>query len=189
MINASFLDDLSLYHGKMGIVLFFYCYAHYVNNPIYEEFAEELLDEVVYEIHDHLSVNFENGLSGIGWGILYLLRKGFIAGNPEEILEDVDHRMMEMNLLKVRDVSLEKGLRGLAVYLSLRLSFCNAISNFDSDFISDLQKVIICKKIETEFDLNEIFNLPTTFPLNEFADISLGVYKGCAGFGFKIMTI
>lgn len=98
IINSSFLTDLSLFHGKTGIVLFFYKYAQYTRNPVYEEFAGELLDELFSEIHDNMGVDFENGLSGIGWGILYLLQNQFITGNPNDILEDIDRRIMEVNL-------------------------------------------------------------------------------------------
>lgn len=122
IINSSFLTDLSLYHGKMGIVLFFYNYARYTQNSIYEEFAGELLDEIFEEIHDYIGVDFENGLSGIGWGILYLFQNQYADGNPDDILEEIDRKIMEVNLLKVRDCSLERGLAGLSTYLSYRFS-------------------------------------------------------------------
>ena len=51
IINSSFLDNLGLFHGKMGIVIFFYHYSRYTHNPLYEEFAGELLDEIFEEIH------------------------------------------------------------------------------------------------------------------------------------------
>lgn len=188
IINSAFSDELGLYHGKMGIVLFFYRYARYTKNPIYEDFADYLLDEICNEIHDQLSINFEDGLCGIGWGILYLLKNGFVTGNPEDILEDVDYKIKEVNLLMVRDLSLEKGLRGIVAYLSWRLSFSDAKSNFDSDFISDLQNVITYRKIETEFCLDEIFNLPTCSSLDKLTTVSLGLRNGYAGLGFKLMT-
>lgn len=123
IINSSFLTDLSLYHGKTGIVLFLYNYARYTKNPIYEEFAGELLDEIFQEIHDNIGLDFENGLSGIGWGVLYLIKNQFITGDPNEILEDIDMKMMEVNLLKVRNNSLKRGIAGFSVYLSYRFSF------------------------------------------------------------------
>ena len=60
IMNSSFLTDLSLYHGKTGIVLFLYNYARYTKNPVYEEFAGELLDEIFNEIHDNIGPDFEN---------------------------------------------------------------------------------------------------------------------------------
>lgn len=43
IINNSFSDNLGLFQGKMGIVIFFY-YSRYANNLLYEEFAGELLE-------------------------------------------------------------------------------------------------------------------------------------------------
>ena len=56
VINSIFLDNFGLFYGKMGIVIFFYHYSRYTNNPIYEEFAGELLDEIFEEIHDKLPI-------------------------------------------------------------------------------------------------------------------------------------
>ena len=70
-INSSFLRDLGLFHGRMGIVLFFAHYARISNSKHYEDFAGHLLDEIYEEINLDLPVNLENGLCGIGWGIEY----------------------------------------------------------------------------------------------------------------------
>ena len=39
MLHGSFCSDLGIQNGKMGIVLFFYHYARYVKNTLYENFA------------------------------------------------------------------------------------------------------------------------------------------------------
>ena len=156
IINSSFLMDLSLYHGKMGIVLFFYNYAQYTGNPVYEEFAGELLDEIFEEVHDNIGIDFENGLSGIGWGILYLLKNNFIVGSPDDILEDIDKKILEVNLLKIIDLSLERGLAGIVTYLTNRLSVQYEKSCFYTDFISDLQKLVADERLNIGFDLCSI---------------------------------
>lgn len=38
-INSSYLSDLGLFHGKMGIVLFFSELAHASQNSVYEDLA------------------------------------------------------------------------------------------------------------------------------------------------------
>lgn len=189
LINSSFLTDLSLFHGKTGIVLFFYKYAQYTNNPVYEEFAGELLDELFKEIHDGIGVDFEHGLSGIGWGVLYLLKNKFIAGNPAEILEDIDMRIMEVNLLRIRNSSLERGISGIAIYLSYRLSFADVTSPFDSAFLSDLQKVISDKAIHTDFDLYFFINQCTHSSVEGIKRTLLGLQNGYAGYGLKWITV
>lgn len=188
IINSSFLTDLSLYHGKTGIVLFLYNYARYTKNPIYEEFAGELLDEIFNEIHDNVGLDFENGLSGIGWGVLYLIKNQFITGEPNEILEDIDMKMMEVNLLKVRNNSLKRGIAGFSVYLSYRFSFQEGFSYFDTDFVSDLQKVVSDKGINVEFDLYSIINQCTYSSVEEIGITSLGLCDGYAGYGLKLMA-
>lgn len=188
IINSSFLTDLGLYHGKIGILVFFYNYARYTRNPIYEEFADELLDEIFNEVHDNIGIDFEKGLSGIGWGILYLLEKQFVAGDPNDILEDIDMKMMEVNLQRVRDFSLERGITGFSVYLSYRLSFLKDISYFDTHFVSSLQQVISDKEINVEFDLSFIINQCAYSSMKEIGITSLGLHNGYAGYGLKLMT-
>lgn len=188
IINSSFLTDLSLYHGKIGIVLFFYNYARYTQNPIYEEFADELLDEIFNEIHDNIGIDFENGLTGIGWGILYLLEKQFITGDPNDILKEIDMKMMEINLLRVRNCSLERGIAGFCVYLSYRLSFLKDVSYFDINFVSDLRQVISDKEINVKFDLFFIINQCVYSSMKEIGITSLGLHNGYAGYGLKLMA-
>lgn len=114
VINSSFLNNLGLFHGRMWSVIFFYHYSRYTNNPIYEEFAGELLDEIFEEIHDKLQIDFGNGYLGIGWGIEYLAEQKFISGEPKDILRDIDKKVMERDVRRIRisDMFLNTGLEG-----------------------------------------------------------------------------
>ena len=122
MLHGSFCSDLGIQNGKMGIVLFFYHYARYVKNTLYENFAGEMLDEVILDLHNDLSICFSNGLCGIGWGIEYLIRRGFIAGDSDEILEEIDSKVIEWDPRRITDFSFETGLEGVACYVSFRSS-------------------------------------------------------------------
>ena len=53
IINTSFIKDLGLYNGKMGIILFFAHYAQYTQKDIYHDFAGKLLEEIYAEIHNY----------------------------------------------------------------------------------------------------------------------------------------
>ena len=191
IINSSFLEKLGLYHGKMGIVLFFVHYARFTDNPIYEEVAGDLLDEIMEDIHDGIALDFENGLAGIGWGILYLIKNKFMNGNPDEVLADVDKKLMELNLLRLSDTSLDRGLAGISVYLSARLSFENTSAStiFDAEYLSDWQKAISGKGIPTEFDLYSIIDQEPVTTIEELKDKPLGLQDGFAGCGFKLMKV
>lgn len=189
IINVGFLDNLGLYHGKTGIILFFVHYARFTGNPIYDEIAGELLDEIIEEIHDGIATDFENGLSGIGWGLLYLLKNKFMDGNPDEILEDIDKKLMEINLPRLTDFSIERGLAGISIYLSARLSAGNTVYPFDTEYLSNWQKAISGKNIEAELDLYSIINQGTATAVQELQKKSLGLQDGYAGLGLKLMEI
>ena len=47
MLHGSFRRDLGVLNGKMGIVLFFFHYARYTGRVLYEDFAGEMLEEVI----------------------------------------------------------------------------------------------------------------------------------------------
>lgn len=189
IVHSGGLSNLGLYHGKMGIVLFFVHYARYTNNPIYQEYAGDLLDEIFEDIHAGITLDFENGLSGIGWGILYLLKNHFVEGNPDEVLLDIDQRMMEINLSRVVDKSVERGLGGYLFYLVERLSTASEHSLFDRDYKAELQKVLSSVQSYEPFDLNSLIRKNTVRLVTDIPKDSLEICEGYAGLGFKWMQI
>lgn len=214
IINSSFLDNLGLFHGKMGIVIFFYHYSRYTNNLIYEEFAGELLDEILEEIHDKLPIDFENGYLGIGWGIEYLFEQKFIDGDTNDILVDIDKKVMERDVGRISDMSLDNGLEGVFHYVLSRLRNNEYIAQlFDKEYFDDLFKAsnnienerisesllsliyhyyqcIISKKSNYKpLDYFSSFYCKTTLENNKVYDWKLGLVNGCAGIGLNCMDI
>jgi hypothetical protein len=47
LLNASFIENLGLLNGKMGIAIFFFHYARYTNNKIFENYADDMVDEIL----------------------------------------------------------------------------------------------------------------------------------------------
>ena len=93
LLNGTLTESPGLVHGKMGIAIFFFHYARYTENDLFEEYAIDLIEEIQSQIHLKLSTDYERGLSGIGVGIEYLAQNGFIHSNTDEILEDVDEKI------------------------------------------------------------------------------------------------
>jgi hypothetical protein len=91
LLNGSFTDNLGLFKGKMGIAIFMYNYARKIDNETYKNFAGELIDEIYEGISTQTPVDFENGLTGIGWGIEYLVRNGFVEADTDEALTEIDN--------------------------------------------------------------------------------------------------
>jgi hypothetical protein len=90
LMNASFINNLGLLNGKMGIAIFFFQYGRYTNKEVYTIYANELIDEIYEELNTQMPDDFANGLTGIGWGIEYLVRNDFVEANTDEALEDID---------------------------------------------------------------------------------------------------
>ncbi|MDR1504238.1 MAG: hypothetical protein LBT43_17460 [Prevotella sp.] len=155
MLHGSFVNNLGLINGKMGIIIFFFHLSRYTENKIFEDFAGEMIDEIYKEIHNHYPTNFENGLSGIAWGIEYLIQNEFVKANSNEVLEDLDKMIFEWDVRKVSDFSLETGLEGITHYV---ISRCigkppeNII--IPKDYISDL--VIVLEGNKKAHNIQEI---------------------------------
>jgi hypothetical protein len=210
ILKSCDLLDLGLFHGKMGLVIFFFHYAYFTKKSIYRKFAEQLLDEIFEDIHDRLTLDLENGYCGIGWGIEYLSQKKFIAGDTNEILESIDMKVMEWNLKRVKDLSLKNGIAGVFHYVLCRLKNKSLITPFDIDFLSDLEIVVSKNYITSDTELKVLFDYyrewlknkelrynPSSLLdiitksnnlLNENQDvmnIDIGIENGCAGYVFK----
>lgn len=191
IIHTSGLDNQGLYYGKMGVILFFAHYSRYTGNPVYEDYAGELLNEVYEDLRDDIPVNFANGLCGIGWGLLYLLENNFMEGDPDIILSDIDIKIMERDLTRISDLSIETGLMGVSYYIKKRIDISLQISAQKPFDTSYLQSWINAKKQLSEQDN---WHLPT-FVSNvvklesELHNSLLGISQGCAGYGLNIMMI
>lgn len=121
LMNASFLDNPGLLNGKMGIAIFFYHYAKFTGNKIYEDYAGELIDEIYEEISTSTPVNFENGLTGIGWGIEYLVKNGFVKADTDDALSEIDKFVSRSLMSHVLTSENCKDLAGFSFYYPARL--------------------------------------------------------------------
>lgn len=217
LINSSFTDNLGLFHGKMGIVLFFCHYARYAGNSDYDEFAGELMEEIYEDINTSISIDFENGLSGIGWGCLYLFNRGFMNGDINETLEDIDLRIMEQYPARIRDFSFRQGLGGISHYVCCRLNECLLSGKeppFDRLYLKNLFDSISDNKLDAEHDMPEglsgrlgkllrgnaiteklflpelLFKeLPSLMPATRLGGLPIGIEKGIAGTGLTLIGI
>jgi lantibiotic modifying enzyme len=163
LLNASFIDNLGLMHGKMGIAIYFFHLARQTGNTIYEDYAGELLDEIYEEITLETPLDFENGLAGIGWGIEYLMQNGFIDADTDEVLEDFDHKLFQKLIYNATgNIGLLKGLIGLGAYFLKRVQ--NRYNNPDSISILTNKQTLIYLIDELDRQLDG--NIQTLKPSN-----------------------
>ncbi|WP_352422605.1 lanthionine synthetase LanC family protein [Proteiniphilum sp.] len=141
ILNTYFMPDIGLFHGQMGIALTFSEYSRYTGNEIYLEVSTCLLDNIMEKIDKNLTFSFGSGLSGIGWGIEYLIQHGFVEGESVEVCEEIDRKIMEVDPRRIIDTTLDTGMEGLLHYVIYHLqgaSNQNTELPFDDKYLSDL---------------------------------------------------
>ncbi|MFT4073153.1 MAG: hypothetical protein QM654_14665 [Dysgonamonadaceae bacterium] len=83
LFNSCSLSSCGLYNGKAGISLCLFETARYLQDEYLEEQAYKLLQESLLAGNE--DVGFENGLAGIGYVLLYLIRHEFIEADFDEL--------------------------------------------------------------------------------------------------------
>lgn len=207
LIHSAFLNDIGLLNGKMGIVLTFaHLYKRY-ENPIYDDMAENVLESLINKINKYTPVGFGSGLTGIGWGIEYLLYNNFLKGNSLAICKKIDKIIMEKDPRRIDDISLENGLEGLLHYVLAHLSAVKPKINkqpFDKVYLNDLftnlnlikskniskkflylielyNNYILTGKISYKFDIKEFIKPVKLNTTMEISQVGLGIFNGIAG--------
>lgn len=190
-LNTSHMPNIGLVNGKMGSVIFFFLYSSYSNDKLCEDFASEILSELIEDIHVDIQYSFENGLLGIAWGIQFLIYKGYIDGDVKEILSDIESVIMRTDPLRVKDASLEYGIQGWNEYLAL--CQLNAYVPFDARYrhsILEMNEMLnLNVKCQDPIYLLDSLSL-SKFEFLRLEDILLenlkfGLKDGYVGFGLK----
>ena len=85
----------------------------------------------------------QNGLLGIGWGLEYFMQKGFVECDSNDILTELDNKIIERDLRRVKDYSFDTGIEGLAWYVLIRLLSSERYLQkpFDKMYLDDLRGV------------------------------------------------
>lgn len=186
ILNASFLKDVGLYHGKMGIAIFFMEYFGYTKETIYEEFAEELLDSILENVHNKLPIDMEFGLAGIGWGIEYLLKNKFITSDSLETFEDLDKEIFNKYHLLDNGSNFKNGKVGILNYLNFR----NKLNNYTDKIKNEIKKneiLILINKHREEIVNTNILNKICLKKWNNRLTTELGINNGCSGIGLNLL--
>lgn len=195
IMQSPFVQNLGLLYGKMGIALCFFEYGRYTNCNVYTDIGGELLDDIWEQSHSELSPYFDSGLSGIGWGIEYLLQNHFIKGSSNDVCEEIDRKVMQLNLRYLDDNTLETGLEGICYYISARMQGTasqKASLPFGLDYLKDLSSV------NPHFSIDDPTEFYTRYPLSvesflspvivcetSYMSTPLGLKEGIAGFLLK----
>ena len=182
LLRSSIGIDLGLYHGKMGLILFFAHYFRITNNIVFDDTADELMDELKEEIYKELPIGFASGLSGIGWGIEYLIQNGFVDVDSLEACEEIDKKIMEKDPRRIQDYSVETGLGGVLHYVLAHIKGVKSQHSrlpFDETYLKDLYYAV--SNIPPDSELSEEFKVLRTKYSN--------FCEGKAGFDYSLQLL
>lgn len=147
LIKSYYLSNLGFLSGKMGISLFFIHYFVKTNQPLFRDYAFDIIDKITEEVNQNTPLGLDSGMAGIGWGIEYLLRNKFVEGEGVDICEAIDYRIMQSDPRRIDNLSLETGLEGLLHYILAHLQgsiIKNTSLPFDDTYLKDLYTAV-CK--------------------------------------------
>lgn len=180
LLHGETMRDIGLFHGKMGLVVALYEYANKYGDDLICDYAWELLEQVYCGLHIDMPIGMENGFVGIGYGVTVLQQKGWFDVDLNEVLADVDHMIMMRDPRRITDVSLRRGLAGIAAYLKARSRFATGLLTFDSQYISELKMALDNYNVPTpDCGLCEMI-YPPTFSHADFIGKPLDIDQGCA---------
>ena len=114
-----------------------------------------------------------------------------MEGDSNDVLEDLDKKIMEKDLRRVEDKSIGIGLTGISYYIQPRLnSTCSNDGNlpFDPTYLSDWNSINSSIVIPTDKHILQVI-FPEELDSNEVMNWSMGLNKGCVGYGLKIISI
>jgi len=89
------VEEHDLGYSLLGIVIGYYTYARHVKDSKYEKIANELLENVFTRTTEDIPLSYDQGLCGLGCGLIYLLRNGLVSGEEDMVLDEIDEKVME----------------------------------------------------------------------------------------------
>ena len=142
-------NAIGLLDGKMGIALVLAHYARCSRKKNIEHAADFLVENVMNQLTTTVSIDFANGLSGIGWGIEYLIQNNYMKGCGADILQNIDERIIQFDVTRIKDWSLEKGLLGILHYVLYHLQGVNKSGStvFDYSYLTSWKSVLEDKEL------------------------------------------
>lgn len=138
-------DAVGLFYGQMGLTLVIAQIAKQREFSIFETSADFLFDNISKQVGRVPDVSFANGLSGICWGVEYLVTHDLMPGPADDVCSEADSKIMDRDVRRIKDFSLATGALGLWHYVQARICG-NLLAKlplpFDSTYLKDWSALI-----------------------------------------------
>ena len=119
LLSFHTLKNKGILLGGLGMVSLFYEYARYAKDDLYNQFADDLL-ESMQDFPIDLPLSLNDGLIGVACAYVYLSKHGFIQGDIDDILLDVDKEIVRRSSQHLVQVSL---FDDIEFYRNYRLNY------------------------------------------------------------------
>lgn len=109
--------------GKLGTAIYLMESSRVTGMRNFCLTAERLLSEVLQELSwETCGIGYQDGIIGIGVGVSYLYQRGFIQGDPDDVLAEIDALVWSIiDFREVQDDHLASDILGVLLYLYLRI--------------------------------------------------------------------
>lgn len=118
--------EIGLFTGKVGTSIALYIIGKNINDRQLVEISDSLLEKVIADASDIGNLSIDRGLTGIGLAVIFLVSNGYVDGDLDDILGDIDVLLYKsLNNKNIKyGISCTSGLTGFLVYLVERLDHC-----------------------------------------------------------------
>jgi len=184
-LQAAQIPDSGLYHGRMGIILSLYCHGVAHGDNRLRDFVCDILQDTADEYFEG-DISLENGLSGLGLGFSLLYKTGMFTDDLNDILYEIDKKIMSFDPRRIEDLSFRKGALGVLFYIKARLSVNQLCRSLHKDYIKELETCIHGRNKDTIKPNMFINSLrQPSWQMEDYLDKKTGLDNGSAYYLIK----
>jgi len=179
-LQAVQVSSSGLFHGRMGIILSLYCHGFVHDNQSLCDYASDILQNTADDYFDG-DLSIENGLSGLGLGFTLLYKAGMFKDNLNDILYEIDKKIMSVDPRRMEDYSFRKGALGVLFYIRTRLSVNQECVSIQKDYIQELEantKRISCEAVRQELFVESLRQ--PSWKMEDYLEKDAGIDNGSA---------
>lgn len=170
---AHSMEDIGLLDGKTGVALYFYHLSRYENDQRLSDFAYDLLTDSAKLLNRNTPINFDVGITGIGWALEHLIQNGFIDGNADQMLLKFDRMVMRALIFEENNLTT---IVSIGFYYVSRLRY--RINDEESAIVLDLKynTIFLIDELERQI-LDNAASDEVMYLLDQLLELNIFNYK------------
>lgn len=118
-------DNPFLENGFIGTAIALFSLYRIKGDDILLDMAERYLDAMKHNLKDKVSLEINNGLSGVGLGMTWLVENGFVSGDLNIILKEIDDRIYKYSVKSLTEYypQYESTYLDMLIYIAVRIKY------------------------------------------------------------------